>query len=69
VGGDEAGDELLAAYSLARACARARSYFISLLDNSVCGRSWPVGFDVSHGEGGGAADDAGFLVVGLDGQG
>jgi len=31
VGGDEAGDELLAAYSFARASAPARGYFISLL--------------------------------------
>jgi len=31
VGGDEAGDELLAAYRFARAPARARGYFISLL--------------------------------------
>jgi len=31
VGGDEAGEELLAAYRFARACARARGYFISLL--------------------------------------
>lgn len=43
--------------------------FYTGLDNSMGGPSWPVGFDVSHGEGGGAADDAGFPVVDLDGQG
>jgi len=35
----------------------------------MAGRSWPVGFDVTHGEGGGAADDAGFPVVDLDVKG
>jgi hypothetical protein len=30
------------------------------------GRPWPVGLDVTHRRGGGAADDAG-LAVGLDG--
>ena len=39
------------------------------LDNFCCDRSWPVGFDVTGGQGGGSAQDAGFAVIEFDRQG